>query len=56
MRRANLKIVEATVDPPVDLYAKWKADRERIDWSRVHITGDRAKPVFLPDHKKWGYR
>lgn len=35
--------------PPVDIYAADRAKIKATDWSAVHIAGDRAEPVSLPD-------
>lgn len=48
-----LRLVEK--QPEVaDIYAAWKADIARINWSDTHIRGDRSKPVHIdqPRHKR----
>lgn len=26
-----------------DIYGKWRDDRQRIDWGRTHVAGDRGR-------------
>jgi hypothetical protein len=36
-------------EQPVDITAALRAEIEARDWSKVHVTGDRSAPIFLPD-------
>lgn len=35
-----------------DIYAPIRAKRLSIDWSKVHICGDRREPVNLPERRQ----
>jgi hypothetical protein len=50
MTRPKLRAVASEPEPeaPIDIYAAIKAKRESIDWSAVHVAGDRARPITLP--------
>jgi hypothetical protein len=48
---AKLKLVPAKSEV-IDIYAADKARIASIDWSRVHIAGDRRQPIDLPDTRK----
>lgn len=42
--------------PPVDIYAADRAKIKATDWCALHIRGDRAEPVSLPDRVRGGWR
>jgi hypothetical protein len=44
--RAKLELVE---DQRIDIAALNRADIHERDWSRCHITGDRSRPISLPE-------
>ena len=49
----DLSLVEK---PAIDIHAKWRAEIEARDWSRVHIIGDRNPPLELDDRPRRGWR
>jgi hypothetical protein len=53
LTRAALKLVPAPGG--VDLYATWRAEIAARDWSAVHVTGDRNRPLDLPE-RRGGWR
>ena len=59
MVRRRLQVVSdepAAAEAADDIYAAVRAKRARIDWSRLHIRGDRAEPVFMPDRPRGRWR
>ena len=50
--KPNLKLIKTTHRPVVDIYEKWRADIEAIDWEKTHTDGDKRKPVDLPDSRR----
>jgi hypothetical protein len=52
---AKLKLVEPAPER-ADIYAAWRADIAKRDWSRCHIAGDRRQPVHLADPVRRGWR
>lgn len=51
MTRAHLAIVPEQPER-VDIYANWRAEIRRRDWSAVMVRGDRAPPLFMADAPK----
>lgn len=48
---------EAPLDLAGDIYAKGREKREdREHWAKVHIRGDRAQPISLPDRIRGLFR
>jgi hypothetical protein len=43
-------------DQPTDITGALRRDIEARDWARVHIAGDRAKPVSIADRIKRVWR
>lgn len=37
----------------IDIYAEDRARIRERDWGRVHLEGDRAPPLVLPDRRRW---
>jgi hypothetical protein len=45
-RRPNLRAVPPATEPPLDIGVLMRAERDDPErWERVHIAGDRAKPL-----------
>lgn len=53
MRSAKLKLVEPD---RIDIYAADRAKIASIDWAQVHINGDRARPLNLPERTRRFFR
>lgn len=50
MTRRPLHLVDpAPTEPPIDIYAAIKAERDAINWAAVHIRGDRSRPLEWAD-------
>lgn len=52
MKRTNLHIVEPAV---IDITALNRADITPRDWAAVHVSGDRAPAINLPQRRKWSW-
>jgi hypothetical protein len=50
-----LRVVAPVEADRVDLYATWRAEIAARDWSAVHVTGDRNRPLDLPE-RRGGWR
>ncbi len=52
---AKLKIVPAQSEPPIRIGTDFAAIKAR-DWASVHIRGDRAVPLDIPDLRRRVWR
>jgi hypothetical protein len=57
---ANLKLVgkEPSLEEPAPDLSYEAEQRRRImsrDWSKVHVTGDRAPAISLPTRRRWSW-
>jgi hypothetical protein len=54
-RRPNLRAVPPATEPPLDIGVLMRAERDDPErWERVHIAGDRSRPISLPERvRRW---